>query len=143
MSCYFLLQGIFLTQGSNPHLLYHLHCRQILYPLSHQGSSSEMVCRRLIMLDFPGSSVGKNSSCNAGDPDTIPETGRSPGEGIGSSLQYFWASLETVGKESVLNAGHLGLIPGLGRSPGGGHGNPLYSCPENRHEQRSLVGCSP
>ena len=30
-----LLQGIFLTQGSNPRLL---HCRQILYPLSHQGS---------------------------------------------------------------------------------------------------------
>ena len=30
-----LLQGIFLTQGSNPGLL---HCRQILYRLSHQGS---------------------------------------------------------------------------------------------------------
>ena len=36
------------------------------------------------------------------------------------------------------------LIPGLGRSPGGGHGNPLqYSCLENPHGQRSLVGCSP
>ena len=35
MGCYFLLQGIFLTQGSNPGLL---HCRQTLYPLSHQGS---------------------------------------------------------------------------------------------------------
>ena len=33
-SC-FLLQGIFPTQGSNPHLS---HCRQILYQLSHQGS---------------------------------------------------------------------------------------------------------
>ena len=34
--------------------------------------------------------------------------------------------------------------PGLGRSPGGGHGNPLkYSCLENPHGQRSLVGCSP
>ena len=32
---HFLLQGIFLTQGSNPGLL---HCRQTLYPLSHQGS---------------------------------------------------------------------------------------------------------
>jgi len=30
-----LLQGIFPTQGSNPGLL---HCRQILYHLSHQGS---------------------------------------------------------------------------------------------------------
>ena len=37
-----------------------------------------------------------------------------------------------------------GLIPGLGRSPGGGeHGNLLqYSCPENPHGQRSLVGYS-
>ena len=37
-----------------------------------------------------------------------------------------------------------GLIPGWGRSPGGGHGNPLqYSCLENPHGQRSLVGYSP
>ena len=34
VGCYFLLQGIFLTQGSNPGLL---HCRQTLYHLSHQG----------------------------------------------------------------------------------------------------------
>ena len=35
-------------------------------------------------------------------------------------------------------------IPGLGRSPGGGYGNPLqYSCLENPHGQRSLVGYSP
>ena len=36
------------------------------------------------------------------------------------------------------------MIPGLGRSPGGGHDNPLqYSCLENAHGQRSLVGYSP
>ena len=47
-------------------------------------------------------------------------------------------------KESACNAGDLGSIPGLGRSPGGGHGNPLqYSCLENPHGQRSLVGYSP
>ena len=46
--------------------------------------------------------------------------------------------------ESACNAGDLGLIPGSGRSPGGGHGNPLqYSCLENPHGQRSLVGYSP
>ena len=46
-------------------------------------------------------------------------------------------------KESC-NVGDLGLIPGLGRSPEGGHGNPLqYSCLENPHGQRSLVGYSP
>ena len=33
--CHFLLQEVFLTQGLNPGLL---HCRQILYPLSHHGS---------------------------------------------------------------------------------------------------------
>ena len=33
-----LFQGIFLTQGLNPRLLYLVHCRQILYPLSHLGS---------------------------------------------------------------------------------------------------------
>ena len=48
------------------------------------------------------------------------------------------------GKESPCNAEDLGLIPGLGRSPGGGHGNPLqYSCLENPHGQKSLVGFSP
>ena len=47
-------------------------------------------------------------------------------------------------KESACNAGDLGSIPGLGRSPGEGHGNPLqYSCLENPHGQRSLVGYSP
>ena len=35
----FLLQGIFLTQGINPHLLYLQHCRQILYLLSHREST--------------------------------------------------------------------------------------------------------
>ena len=40
---------------------------------------------------FPGSSVGKES-CNAGDPGSIPGSGRSLGEGIGYPLQYAWAS---------------------------------------------------
>ena len=35
VGCHALLQGIFLTQGSNPGLM---HCRQILYHLRHQGS---------------------------------------------------------------------------------------------------------
>ena len=43
--------------------------------------------------DFPDSSVGKESACNAGDPGSIPGSGRSPGEGIGYPLQYSWASL--------------------------------------------------
>ena len=42
---------------------------------------------------FPCGSVGKESTCNAGDPGSIPGSGRSPGEGIGYPLQYSWASL--------------------------------------------------
>ena len=41
---------------------------------------------------FPDSSVGKESACNVGDPGSIPESGRSPGEGIGYPFQYSWAS---------------------------------------------------
>ena len=37
--------------------------------------------------------VGKESTCNAGDPGSIPGLGRSPGEGKGYPLQYSWASL--------------------------------------------------
>ena len=44
-------------------------------------------------------------------------------------------------KESTHNAGGLCLIPGLGRYPGGEHSSPLwYSCLQNPHGQRSLVG---
>ena len=42
---------------------------------------------------FPDSSVGKESACTAGDPGSIPGSGRSTGEGIGYPLQYSWASL--------------------------------------------------
>ena len=42
---------------------------------------------------FPDSSVGKESTCNAGDPSLIPELGRPAGERIGYPLQYSWASL--------------------------------------------------
>ena len=44
-------------------------------------------------MGFPGSSAGKESACNAGDPGSIPGSGRSPGEGIGYLLQCSWASL--------------------------------------------------
>ena len=40
-------------------------------------------------MGFPDSSVGKKSTYNAGDPSSIPGSGRSPGEGIGYPLQYY------------------------------------------------------
>ena len=45
-----------------------------------------------LLVHFPHSSVGKESTCNAGDPSLIPGLGRSTGEGIDYPLQYSWAS---------------------------------------------------
>ena len=42
---------------------------------------------------FPDSSVGEDSTCNAGDAGLTPGSGRSPGEGLGYPLQYSWTSL--------------------------------------------------
>ena len=60
-------------------------------------------------VSFPGGSDGKVSACNAGDPGSIPELGRSPGEGNGNPLQYsclenptdrgaWWATVHRVDK---------------------------------------------
>ena len=46
-----------------------------------------------VFLGFPGSSAGKESTCNVGDLGSIPGLGRSLGEGKGYPLQYSWASL--------------------------------------------------
>ena len=53
-----------------------------------------------ILLGFPDSSVGKESACSAGDPGSIPGSGRSPGEGRGYPLQY---SLASLGAQLVKN----------------------------------------
>ena len=71
----------------------------------HITSSS---CFHLLM-DFPCSSVGKESACNAGDPGLTPGSGRSLGEGKGNPLYYFclgnpmdreawWAAVHEVTK---------------------------------------------
>ena len=44
-------------------------------------------------MGFPGSSAGKESTCDAGDPSLIPRARRPNREGIGYLLQYSWASL--------------------------------------------------
>ena len=65
------------------------------------------VCLSLIIFWglFPDSSVGQESSCNAGYPGLIPGLGRTPGEGIGYPLQYSWASLVT---QLVKNSAAMG-----------------------------------
>ena len=39
-------------------------------------------------MSFPGDANGKEYACNAGDPGSIPRSGRSPGEGNGNPFQY-------------------------------------------------------
>ena len=62
---------------------------------------------------FPGGSDAKESACNAGDPSSIPELRRSPGEGNGYPLQYsglensmdrgaWWATVHGVTKRWTL-----------------------------------------
>ena len=52
---------------------------------------------------FPGSSVGKESACNAGDAGSIPGLGRFPGEGKGYSLQYSGLEKST---DCIVQGGH-------------------------------------
>ena len=84
--------------------------------------------------DLPGNSAGKESACNAGDPGSIPGSGRSAGEGIGYPLQYSWASLvaHLIKNLPAGNTGELGSVLVLGRPPGEGKGYRLrYSGLEN------------
>ena len=86
----------------------------------------------------PDSSVGPESACNAEDPGSILESGRSTGKRIGcpelgydgpeafpapSPKEGFHCG--SAGKESACKTGDLGSIPGLGRSAGEGKGYPL------------------
>ena len=52
VGCHFLLQGIFLTQGSNLHLLYLLHWQADSLPLWHLGSPSMFTVSILLLFPF-------------------------------------------------------------------------------------------
>ena len=82
-------------------------------------------------MGFPGSSVGKESACSAGDPDSIPGSGRSTEEGRGYHSSIL-VPCGSAGKESIGNEVDPGSIPGWEDSPGEGKGYPLqYSGLEN------------
>ena len=57
---------------------------------------------------FPGGLEGKASTCNEGDPDSIPELGRSPGEGNGNPFQYSCLENPMEGRvwEAAVHGGH-------------------------------------
>ena len=82
-----------LGSGLNPGFTRLLSCgifSKLLKPLVPHPFISTTVKRRQV---FPDSSVGKESTCNAGDLGLIHASGRSPGEGIGYPPQYSWVSL--------------------------------------------------
>ena len=81
-------------------------------------------------MGFSGSSAGVESTCNAGDPGSIPGLGSSSGEGIGYPLQYSWASLVT---QTVKN------LPAMWET----QKMATHFCLENPHGWRSLEGYSP
>ena len=59
-------------------------------------------------MGFPDSSVGNESACKAGDPSSIPGSGRNAGEGIDLPTPLFSGfPCGSAGKESAGNAGDL------------------------------------
>ena len=62
VGCHCLLQEIFPTEGSNPHLLCLLHCKWILYPVSHQGSPLSMTLEDMNWPPYASEKACKNLS---------------------------------------------------------------------------------
>ena len=79
--------------------------RLVLYHQCHLGNPREL-SEGLFYKDFPGSSDGKVSVCNAGDPGLIPGSGRSSGEGKASlAWKIPWTEdpsrLQSMGSQRV------------------------------------------
>ena len=84
-----------------------LHSWQFYFWILKTGSNVKYISKALIsyVLEHPKCqrcvlglkrmrySAGKESACNAGDPNSIPGLGRFSGEGIGYPFQHSWASL--------------------------------------------------
>ena len=71
----------------------------------------------LFSSQLPDRSVGKESTCNAGDPGLIPESGRSTGEWIGYPLQYSWASLGAQQVKNLPAMWETWVSPWVGKIP--------------------------
>ena len=161
------------VQGTLKHLLQHHSSKAsilqnsafLMVQLSHRymTTGKTVVLTRWTFVDkvISGGSDSKTSAYNAGDPGSIPGSGRSPGEGNGNPLQYsclenpidggtWWAAVHAVAKSQTRlsdftftrfvlafpggasSKESASLIPGSGRSPGAGSDTPLqYSCLEN------------
>ena len=95
-----------------------------------------------LLYTFTHSSVGKESTCNAGDPSSIPGLGRSAGEGIGYPLQYSWASLMAQLVKIHVQCGRPGFDPWVGKIPWRRERVPTsVFWPGEFHELYSPCGC--
>ena len=113
VGCHALLQRIFPTQGSNPGLL---HCRRILYHLSHQGSPR--ILEWVAYPFFRGSSQPRDWTRVSS---------------IAGGFFTSWATREAPKTEYILSImNYSELKKHLVRHYGEGNGNPLqYSCLDN------------
>ena len=68
--------------------VHHLEIQKVFQVKPIYGSCAIQHINCMINGWHPDGSVGKESTCNSGDPGSIPGSGRSPGEGIGYPLQY-------------------------------------------------------
>ena len=99
--------------------------------------SGYVFCSKHLIMGFPGSSTDKEICQQCRRSGSIPGLGSSPGEGIGYPLQHFWASLvvQLVKNLLAMWGNWVGKIPWRRTK------HPLqYSCLENPHGQRNLVG---
>ena len=103
-----------------------LYSADVSYPFTYMLDSVLVIISgsRHDALDFPCSSAGKESTCNAGDPGSIPGLGRSARDRLPTPV-FLGFPGGSAAKESACNAGDLGSISGVGRSPGEGKGYPL------------------
>ena len=60
----------------------------MLQSMGSQRVGNDLATELTVWLGFPGGSMVKNLPTNAGDAGSIPQLGRSPGEGNGKLLQY-------------------------------------------------------
>ena len=119
-----------------------LYSADVSYPFTYMLDSVLVIISesRHGALDFPCSSAGKESTCNAGDPGSIPGLGRSARDRLPTPV-FLGFPGGSAAKESACNAGDLGSISGVGRSPGEGKGYPLQCSGLENFMDYSSWGC--
>ena len=115
-----------------------------LFVCMHFSAFLNCFALNMYYLGFPGSSAGKESAHNEGDPGSIPGSGGSPGERIGYPLQYSWASLVAQTVKNPPAKGRPGFDPWIGKIPWSRAWQPTpIFWPGDSHGQRGPASYSP